>query len=241
MRRCRTNSSYSLRAFARSLKIEPSALSQIINKKRPLTEKMKLRLGSALGLGVRELELMLSSDSLLKTRNSRFQQMSLDTFALISDWYHYAIIEATYLSDFKPCAKWISCKLGITKSEANIAVERLFRLGLIEKTTEGLWKDATENGELTHITPGLSSVGARQYQAQILELSKKAIQEVELDERNHTSATLCFDIDDFPKAVQKIAEFRRKFAKELQPKKKAKSVYQIQISFFPLTRSMNEE
>ena len=67
MRRCRTNSSYSLRAFARSLKIEPSALSQIINKKRPLTEKMKLRLGSALGLGVRELELMLMSDN-SKTR-----------------------------------------------------------------------------------------------------------------------------------------------------------------------------
>lgn len=236
--RCRANPNYSLRSFARALQIEPSALSQMINGKRPITEKMKLRLGAALGLSTDQVRKLPASEnaSLENTPSqARFQQLALDTFAVISDWYHYAILELTYLEDFKADPQWISQRLGITKSEVNIAIERLLRMGLLKTTPKGKWIDASENGELTHLTPAETSDAARKYQCQLLELSQRAVQEVPLAKRNHTSATLCFDPDDLEIAITKIAEFRRAFARELQPKK-AKDVYQLQISFFPLTK-----
>lgn len=235
--RCRNNPNYSLRSFARALQIEPSALSQMINGKRPITEKMKLRLGAALGLSTDQIRKLPASEDMSSGKASEihFQQLALDTFAVISDWYHYAILELTYLDDFQTDAQWISQRLGITKSEVNIAVERLLRMQLLKKTPKGKWIDASENGELTHLTPSETSDAARKYQCQLLELSKKAVQEVPLAKRNHTSATLCFDPEDLQLAIAKIAEFRRSFARELQPKK-AKDVYQLQISFFPLTK-----
>jgi len=236
--RCRQNPNYSLRSFARALKVEPSALSQIINGKRSITEKMKLRLGSALGLSLHQLEKIPVSHN---ESASSYQQLALDSFAVISDWYHYAILELTYLIDFKPEAAWISRRLGITKSEANIAIERLFRLDLLAQTPTGRWQDTSENGRLTQISPGLSSDAARKYQRQLLELSMKALQEVPLEKRNHTSAAFCFDTEDLSQAVQAISHFRRKFAEEFQPKKKAREVYQIQISFFPLTKNLQEK
>ncbi len=237
--RCRRNPNYSLRSFARSLKVEPSALSQMINGKRPITEKMKLRLGSALGIGTDQLSKIPNSDiaavASLKN-NTEVQKLTLDTFATISDWYHYAILELTHVIGFQSDPQWISQRLGITKSEVNIALERLLRLELLKKDAKGKWIDASENGELTQLTSAQTSDAARKYQTQLLELSKHAVQEVPLSQRNHTSVTLCFDPGDMSKAIARITEFRRAFARDFQPKK-AKEVYQLQISLFPLTKS----
>lgn len=241
--RCRANPNYSLRSFARSLNVEPSALSQIINGKRTLTEKMKIRLGSALGLSMQELEKIPRDGSHRRGRAiaRSYQQVTHDTFSVISDWYHYAILELTYIEGFQSDAAWMAKKLGITKSEANFAIERLFRLGLLGKNKSGEWFDASENGELSHIAPGLSSIAARKYQVELLELSKRAVQEIDVKRRNHTSATLCFDPNDMEEAIEAISKFRRKFAQEFQPKGRAKDVYQIQISFFPLTKENSGE
>lgn len=236
--RCRNNPNYSLRSFARSLKVEPSALSQMINGKRPITEKMKFRLGSALGLSVTQLaNLPATKPNAIEASENSPQQLALDTFAIISDWYHFAILELTYTEGFKVDSAWISRRLGITKSEVNIAFERLKRLKLIQQDKDGRWIDASENGELTHLNPNMTSDAARKYQCQLLDLSKRAVQEVALEKRNHTSATLCFDPEDMTSAIQRITDFRRAFARDFQPKqKKGKEVYQLQISFYPLTQ-----
>lgn len=242
MERCRKNPNYSLRSFARALSVEPSALSQMINGKRPITEKMKLRLGAALGLHTKQIEKFTTEgQSKSKQPLPAYQQMTLDSFALISDWYHYAILELLAIEGFKPDPAWIGKRLGITRSEANIAVERLFRLGLLERKNDGSWADTSENGTTSHLKPGVTSDAARKYQCQLLDLSKQAVQEGELSRRNHTSATLCFDPSDLPQAIERITEFRRLFASEFQPKTKGKEVYQLQVSFFPLTKVMKKK
>jgi plasmid maintenance system antidote protein VapI/predicted transcriptional regulator len=235
--RCRKNGNYSLRSFAKSLGIEPSALSQIINNKRPVTAKMKLRLGTALGLSMDEIDRVpLNENESPQKAFKKYQQQELDSFALISDWYHYAIMELISVEGFKSEAAWVAQRLGITKSEANIAVERLIRLGLIKVAKNGRWLDGVEAGALTHFKPGITSDAAKKFQSQLLELSRNAVQEVDVTLRNHTSAAFTFNPSDMAKAIQRISEFRRAFADEFQPKKNGQEVYQLQISFFPLTK-----
>ena len=48
--RCKKNPRYSLRAFARSLEIDSSSLSRLLNGKRMVSKTMHLVLGEKLGL-----------------------------------------------------------------------------------------------------------------------------------------------------------------------------------------------
>lgn len=240
LERCRVNPNYSLRSFARSLEVEPSALSQMINGKRTITEKMKLRLGLGMGLNREQIRKLPTSDESTDLKETlNFQQITLDTFAIISDWYHYAILELTYIDGFTTSPLWISKRLGISVSEAKIGVERLLRLKLLHKNKDNKWADASVNGELSHLTPSTSSDAARKFQCQLLELSKRSVQETPVSKRNHTSMTLSFDPEDLPLAIERIAEFRRSFAREFRPQN-AKEVYQLQISFFPLTKQKED-
>ncbi|MNL12829.1 hypothetical protein D3C87_1337090 [compost metagenome] len=113
----------------------------------------------------------------------------------------------------------------------------MIRLQLLAEAEDGSLKDISQNGELTSLHPSLTSGAAKSYQIQLLELSKQSVQTDVLEIRNHTSATFCFDTSEMSAAIESIARFRRQFAKEFQPKNKGDEVYQIQISFFPITKN----
>lgn len=241
LRRCQKNPHYSLRAFAKALSIGPSALSDILNKKRSLTEAMKMRLGLALGLNAKDL-LMYKSNSKTRPKHltdsvdrKEFQQITLDTYAIISDWYHYAILELIRVKNFKTDIKWIAQVLGITKSEANIAVERLQRVGLLDITECGKWVDCSANGLATNINGNVTSAASKKLQRQILEKSIQALAEVPIEKRNHTSGTFAMNPEDLPIAIEQIKKFRRKLGLLLESNPVTKQVYQLSISLYPVT------
>ena len=100
LRRCKTNPRYSIRSFAKLLKIDPSTLSQILRGKRALTHAVVLKLGTKLGLSPIELSKYLeAAPTRRKSANEeksplqQAQELTLDAFQIISDWYHYAIFE----------------------------------------------------------------------------------------------------------------------------------------------------
>ena len=239
-RRCEANERYSLRAYARSLRIAPSALSAILNGKRPITGNMKLRLGLGLGLSPQDLG-RFQENKVQGTRAKgpgqtlEFQQIAFDAYAVIADWYHYAILELIYLENFQADPKWIAKSLGITKSEVNIAVERLQRVGLL-KIENGTWTDTTPNGHATNIQGNLTSEASRKLQRQILEKSIRALNEVPVTVRNHTSMTMAINTEDLPEAKERIANFRRELCAFLGRNGKPTQVYQLAVSFYPVTQ-----
>jgi len=247
LRRCQKNPKYSLRAFAKVLGIGPSALSDILNNKRSLTEPMKIRLGLAIGLKIEELAQYKSNSKkgLKQLSNSvdrkEFQQITLDTYAIISDWYHYAILELIRVKTFKTDLSWIAKVLGITKSEANIAVERLQRVGLLDITEKGKWIDRSADGLATNINGNLTSVASKKLQKQVLEKSIQALAEVPIEKRNHTSGTFAMNPDDLPMAIEQIKKFRRKIGRQLESNPNLKQIYQLGISLYPVTNIEENE
>lgn len=241
--RCQKNPSYSLRAFARALNVSSSALSAMLNGKRTITATSVERLGSAIGLGPKEISRykILSREKKLGlgaelTSKDEFQQITLDSYAIISDWYHYAILELIRVKNFEPSIAWVAKSLGITKSEANIAVERLQRVGLLEITDRGKWLDKTASGKATNIQGDLTSVASRKLQKQILEMSLRALEEMPSTElRSHTSLTLAIAPEDLPLAKEKIKTFRRELAELLESNKNPSEVYHVNVSLYPVT------
>jgi plasmid maintenance system antidote protein VapI len=238
--RCQRNSSYSLRSFAKLLDISPSALSALLNAKRPITHKMKERLGLNLGLSLSEIKNLKSNphgNTKLGTDSidgESFHQVTIDMFTIISEPYHYALLELTKTEGFSWESRWLAQRLKITVSEINIAIERLERVGLLERDNDGKLFDSTK-GFSTDIREGLSSQAQRQFQKRSLEQAISAVQTIPFSERDNTSMTMAINAKDLPKAKQMIKEFRRRFCGQMEASSSLNEVYQLTISFIPLT------
>ena len=91
-KRCKKNPRFSLRAFARTLEVEPSALSKILHGKRALTPKMLLRMASQLGLPEQDIERFTSKQSV--GRNS----LDKDSFREQKDGAKYRLYKKAKLA-----------------------------------------------------------------------------------------------------------------------------------------------
>jgi plasmid maintenance system antidote protein VapI len=232
LRRCRDNPGYSLRSFARALQINPASLSRMIRGERPISPEMKARLAIRLGLGPGELA-EFATDSDPAGSGVTFHTLSLDRFAVISDWYHFAILELLNLRRFEPSYRWIAKTLHITASEARVAVERLVRVGLLRIDDEGRWLALHANN--TSAGKDLYHAAYRRLQRQILEQAIRALDEVPLERRDQSSMTMAIDSSRLPAAIEKITVFRRELCSFLEQGEERDQIYQLAVALFPVT------
>jgi uncharacterized protein (TIGR02147 family) len=241
-RRRERNPQYSLRAFARSLRVRSGPLSEILNKKRRLTVKLGARLAERLGLSPRDAERFLA---LIRATNGtgatrpqatlaeaqEFQQLSSDTFYLISDWYHYSLMSLTETENFENDPKWIAGRLGISVTEVRVAIDRLLRLGLLRQENGRL----LTAGSFSFLPRPLPSAALRKYHRQVLEKAIRAIEEVPLEVRDITSITMAIDVGKIHEASDAIARFRREMAGLLENGKRTE-VYHLNIQLIPINQ-----
>ncbi|MES2770339.1 MAG: TIGR02147 family protein [Bdellovibrionota bacterium] len=224
-RRCRVNSRYSIRAFAKQLDINQSTLTQILNGKRKVSKKFIEGLEKKIGVkfhfqgnGQNDLDF-------------KYSVLSVDAFTVISDWYHYAILEFTAVKGFKSDAKWISKKLGITVSEANMAIDRMLRLGMI---LEKNGKISRSKQYIVNYTEGVTSGAHKEFQRQLLSKALSAIDNCPQDKKDITSMTMPANSKKIKEVKEKIRKFRREICDYLEDGNHD-SVYQMCVQLFPLT------
>jgi transcriptional regulator with XRE-family HTH domain len=222
VRRCRNNPSYSLRSFARALEIDHSSLSQYLRGRRRLSMEMRQQVAARAGL-LRGPEASEPDAS----------GLPLDAFAVISDWYHYAIFELVTLRDFQPKPRWIARTLGITVNEVHIAVERLFRLGLLRRDAKGKWEQGAELISTTN-SP-FSSAAFRNLQTQLLQQALRAMEDTPIERRDQSSMTMAIPSSRLAEAKERIKKFRRGLCASLQAEGERDVVYHLCISFYPVT------
>lgn len=236
--RCAKNPNYSLRSFAKFLAISPAALSALLNGKRPVTVKMRNRIGFKLGYSVEQLAQFQAKAHGNSKKSAEpaapFQQVSLDVFSIISEPYHYALLELLKTHDFQPEPRWLAKRLGLTASEINFAVERLERVGLLAREESGQLID-TSSGFTTDIRDGLTSQAQRRFQTRSLEKAIQAVETQPVELRDNTSVTMAINRADLPKAKAMIKDFRRRLCQELEANPTLDEVYQLTVSFVSLT------
>lgn len=248
--RLEENPRYSLRAFSRDLSISPSRLSEILNGKQGMSGEWADKISRRLQMSPREADdfrqKVLAADARSKQVRTQalarlelengpeYEVVQADTFKIIADWYHFAILELTKLKAFRPSARWVASKLGISVYEAKLASDRLMRLGLIEKDRLR-WRPT--NKTLT-TSNGVPSEAIRKFNRQIIEKSKEAITMQTVEERDISSLTLAVRSQDVPKVIERIRRFRRELNADLErsvPAGSADEVYSLAIQFFRLT------
>jgi uncharacterized protein (TIGR02147 family) len=237
VRRCQKNPKFSLRSFARLLQMDYSTLSKILRGQRPVGQRAMRKIAAKLGLGPEQIARFSGQAAVEVTETlsqAEYQRLSLDSFQIISDWYHYAILELMRVEGFKPDPRWIARALGISVAEVQAAVERLERVGIIEIARDGRWLDRSD-GNTTTVGNEFTATAFRNLQKQVLERALEALEAVPYELRDQSSMTMAIDSRKLPAARQKIKAFRRELDQFLSRGGKRDQVYNLSVSLYPLT------
>lgn len=237
VKRTTKNPSYSLRSFAQQLGINHATLSTLISGKRKITQATIEKVAKALHLGPKEISSFTESNSKNDSRSSSYFIIQQDAFSAMSEWYFDAILELSLIPNFKLEPEVISNSIGITSLQAKIALETLERLELLMIDKMGSYKLRHQNS-INILDPDFTSAANRKYQKSVLEKSIEAIDIVDRKDRDHTSTTMAINKKDLPSVKELIQKFRHDLNAYLQRAgTKPDEVYQLQVSFFPLSQN----
>lgn len=224
------NQAYSRNAFARDLGVSSTALSQYLSNKRNLSKTNLKRVIKSLYL---PQEYLLQSKK-LSLESQKITQMKLDTFSLIAEWHHFAILNLIEISSIDSVAR-IAQRLGLEDKTAEKAIDRLNSLGLIQ-IESGCYKRTQYRLDTGSDIP---SAALRKHNREKMELAIASLEKHTLVERDITSMTLTFDPIDMPKIKNEINKFKKRIDR-MCGSDQAKEVYSLNVQFFPLTKKDNQ-
>ncbi len=249
VRRCEKNARYSLRAFAKASAVDAGTLSRVLSDKLSPSPKLARKLLGSLDLSPGERNRFLESieedhhfrrverirpryEKMKVLESQTPRELSADVFRVIAEWYHYAILELTFVRGFKADSRWIASELGITPAEAKSAVDRLLELGLLEKVGKSIRKT---DASLTTSGKHLTTPALRRRQKQVLEKAAFSLENDPIEERNHTSMTIAADPERIREAKKMILEFNRKLCRFLEEGTRSR-VYELSVALFPIQK-----
>ena len=230
-----SNPSYSLRAFARRLKVSPATLSLLLNGRRPASKRFAVSLTKTLSLDPKQSAELLN---LFRLKSSRSEEqvdhlrLEADQFHVISDWYYFAILSLLETKETKSAPEWFARRLGIPVLAAKTALERLERLDLIKRDA----KKFRLTGRQLTTSDEIASSAIQKNHGQMLDQAKSSLQNDPLELRDFLSITMAIDPAKIPQAKALMREFRQKMCSYLESGEKVE-VYALALQLIPLSNS----
>lgn len=249
-RRVRTNHRYSMRAFARSLELSSGELSEILRNQRPISLKVATKISKAMGFNSVEtkrfFELVdcekrnsfIEASAEIYSNSSIQEQKKLDedTFHLVSEWQHFAILNLLDCEDFQWNSSYVAKRLDLSQAQAQLAMNLLVRLNLIYK--KGNKYKGVQDFVLS--PSGVSSLAVRKYHRQIMEKAIEAIELQKINERELSGVGFAVDTTHLPQIKKEISAFQDQLVAKYSKGKK-QEVYFMEIALFKLTQGVYNE
>ncbi|HEY8271275.1 MAG TPA: DUF4423 domain-containing protein [Pseudobdellovibrionaceae bacterium] len=251
--RLKKNPSFSLRAFALNLKISPGYLSQVLNGQKQLTEEKAYSLVSHLPWSEEKKRLFINLVRWQRSKDLKFKEhllaeiqkesdssaiffdLQIDEFKLISQWHHAAIVELTSIKSFSLTAQNVSQRLGLSTAEAQEAIQRLLRLGILEER-QGHLKKTKVNYQIKDIP----SEAIRSYHSQNLSKAQEALHSQPLEKREFYSTTMAINPAKIKKAKALIHKFSTEIMECLEEGPR-EHLYQFNVQLFQLDCSVRNK
>lgn len=245
---------YSLTVMAKALGFAKSSFSEILRGKKNFSNEAAMRVAKRLNLNGAEEEYFCTLCQLEKTKSPEIREilvsrlnalrptkqkrnsydLSVDTFKLIADWYHLAILELCSLDPpITLSPHTASQKLEISLSEAGSAIDRLHRLGLLSKEANGFFRRNTEN---LWIESDHSNEALKKFHTQMIEKAMKSLEMQTPKERLIRSKTFGLNPELLPKADEIMEEYFSKIEILSLQSKSKKYVYHLSNQMFKISK-----
>jgi uncharacterized protein (TIGR02147 family) len=249
--RVKRNSKYSLRAMAKHLGVSSSALSEIMNGLANFSLNSARKIATKLDLSNGEVEYFCSLVQLESSRDPEVREsllekikslnpnkpkahdLSVDLFKQRSEWYYSAILAMFQLSQTEMTSQIISKRLGISKIEAEVAVDCLIRLDLLERNKAG--KITLTHAQFMTQSDASNNEALRKFYRQMMQKAGDALENQSTKERISGYETLAIANEALPEAKEIIEKCFQDIASLSEKYPKRKNVYHLVLHFFNLT------
>lgn len=246
------NSSYSLRAFANSLNLPVSTLSNVLNGKRHLTLESADK--SLVGLKLcrqeaRYYKLLVQRENLLvnseehlavqeqvfslaaQARRSQLDCKGIDELTQV---WKFALIELAGISGYRLDVQSAAKALVLSEKQASDLLHSLVRSGHLQVDEGGQHKKV---GTGVLASSETINFNLRQFHMETMELAKKSLVEQAPVERFVGSETFSFASNQIEEANEIIEEFFSKMVSLANRAQKKDSVYHLGVQMFRLTQT----
>jgi uncharacterized protein (TIGR02147 family) len=247
------SSGFSHRFFSRRAGLRSSNyLSLVIKGERDLSSEMAPRFAKACALAKSEADFFCdlvlycqakTSDEKMRhhERLARFRkfrdahELDGEQTAYHQHWYMPALRELASLPGFNADPKWIADVLEppIAPKQAAEALQTLCRLGLLVRGADGKVRQAQR---LVTTGPGPLGHQVLVFHQAMLDMAKRALDELPRDERDISSVTLCVSDATLLVLKQRLREFRRELLQLAEADPEPERVVQLNLQMFPLSR-----
>lgn len=156
-----------------------------------------------------------------------------------SEWYHIPLRELIGRSDFNNDPKWIASQFTppISEKEAREGLETLLKLGLIEATPEGSFRQVD-----TSISTGdeVTSFAVSNYHRRMIALGAESIERFPAAERDVSSLSMGMTKATAAKVKKMIQDFRKEIIAVVNQDTTVEEIMQFNMQYFPLTTKKGE-
>lgn len=172
-----------------------------------------------------------------KSLSSTLEQSQLEYY---SEWFHPVIRELVGLPGFNPDPHWIVKHIEprVLPEQARKSLALLEELKLIHRN------ESTQKYELTqqNISTGdeIASHAVVRYHQRTIEIGRESVMNFDHTERNVSSVTVSISEEMFDKIADEISIFRKRIIEMAEQSRDSDRVYQLNIQFFPFTKSIKE-
>lgn len=251
-----SQSSFSIRKLSKQVEIAVGYIPMVLSGSRKLSTSTLIRLAPALGLTNRErnfLEvLVLLGDA--ETQEERLVALErmkrfplyrknnineTEVLQYLTHWYYVAIREMAALPDFRPEPEWIRSRLKVKVElkEIDKALKFLVDHKYLELRPDGSVRPPEKTIDCLG---GIYKIALTQMHREMLALAAKSIENTPSTERAILGHTFAVDEAKYEEAKRILNEAFEKVRDLSRGASSGKTVYHMEIVFFPLTKRSKE-
>lgn len=244
------NPRLSLRAIALMFKTAPSMLSEVLNGKKSLSPGAAARISRTLGFSTEKTEQFLTLIQLeaakgddLKNRlkakltgldkRASVKTLRANSFSLISDWYHFGILEFSRIPGVFLTPEAVSKEFGLAEAVARDAIENLKSNEFLKEDSEGR---LLKSDDRINVSSKVANSDIRKFHAQMLAKATESLQTQTPQEKFIGSETMAFDSKRLAAATEIIEDCFSRVVQLAAESETTDSVYHIGIQMFRLTK-----
>lgn len=174
-------------------------------------------------------------EQLIAYRRPRMKTLEAEELSLFRRWYYVVIREMMdyyqFIDDYESLAARIDPPIKV--SEAREAVADLEKMGLLIRDEEGRCRQAEA---VVSTGDEIRSLHVVNFQMQMLDMAKRAIEHFKEDERDISGLTLTVSENKMAVVKNELRKFRKKLLQLTSDGSGADRVIRCNIQMFPVTR-----
>lgn len=179
-------------------------------------------------------------ETLNSLRRKKLRKLNKSQLSLFTKWYYVVIRELLNFyrlrDDFAMLARMVNPR--IKPTEAEEAISALEQMGFIKKDENGYYRQTD-----TAISTGdeVQSFLVAKFQLSMMDLGKRALEKVPVEERDISGLTLTLSPESFKLIKAEIQEFRKRISRIAVDEQSPIQVFRCNFQMFPVSQKSEGE